>query len=291
VASLVGGVFGSLTQTPGFLIGVGAVLAFSALSFAGWLPFPMSNRLLNFVTQMGQTRHPLIQAFLMGAGLGIVASPCVGPILVAVLSGLSAAQVSPLTGFLLLTVFGLGMSTPFLALALIAHHLGTSPRLSGQSLSWIKNIGAIALLGASLFFLVPGIKLLRVTKSTEAHFTFPVQNLSEWKGQKWTVIDFRADWCAACLDLDTKTFSSKNVSAYFTPNSEGFSSWDFVRVDFTESNSNTEALAKQWGVVGLPTVIFTNPNGTICKEQSLFRFEGPQEFSERLERVKAQCQR
>lgn len=78
------------------------------------------------------------------------------------------------------------------------------------------------------------------------------------------MIDFWADWCAACHELDERTWPEPSVKAAL----EGFV---IVKIDQTKNGDAEKALQKKYGVIGLPTVIYLSPDG-----KELSRFEGYQ---------------
>jgi thiol:disulfide interchange protein DsbD len=203
-------VFGSLTQTPAFLMGVGFILILSSVFFSGLVQIPVPSKLINLVGKASSpgksTWSYFSQAAIMGVSLGIVGSPCVGPVLLSLLAWLGAAvhgggEGVYLRGFLLLSVFGIGMSTPFLILGHFILKLHRRPKL-GFLTPWAKTVGAILMAASSLFFIVPGIKILRAKNAPAVEAHYPVLNLQNYEKENkhvWTLIDFRADWCAACI--------------------------------------------------------------------------------------------
>ncbi|MEN9786262.1 MAG: hypothetical protein RLZZ299_1526 [Pseudomonadota bacterium] len=71
------------------------------------------------------------------------------------------------------------------------------------------------------------------------------------------LIDFTAEWCAACHELDRYTFSDPAVAAAIR---EGFVA---VRVDCTDrADAAVTAIQQRYGVLGLPTVVVARPDGT-----------------------------
>ena len=97
---------------------------------------------------------------------------------------------------------------------------------------------------------------------------------------KPVAIDFYADWCLPCKELDTKTFSDPKVIAELDR---------FVRVkaDLTvSSDEKTKALTKQYGIVGVPTIVFLDASGSEIKDARLSGFEEPEEFLKRVQVVK-----
>jgi len=86
------------------------------------------------------------------------------------------------------------------------------------------------------------------------------------------IIDFYADWCAPCRELDEKTFADPRVSEIL----DGFSRF---KVDQTRSTPLGDEAASDYEIIGMPTVIVFKGG------KELFRitgFEPPEEFLERL---------
>jgi thiol:disulfide interchange protein DsbD len=95
------------------------------------------------------------------------------------------------------------------------------------------------------------------------------------------MLDFRADWCAACIELEKNTFPNPAVE---TALASGFVK---VKIDATEPNDEIEALMRKYKAVSLPTVAFVDRLGQIRHEHALYTFEAPERFLKRLEAVSA----
>jgi thiol:disulfide interchange protein DsbD len=296
-----GSLFGSLTQTPFFLIGIGLLILISAVFFSGFVTFPMPSFLVSALSKpegeatKGENHSPLqkitsiSKASLMGAGIGVVAAPCVGPVLMAILVWLAAASAQGslpyLEGFFLLSVFGVGMSLPFLVLGFLMLALKKKVQGIGRLTPIVKTFGTVLMLVSSLFFLIPGFNLLGDRANhTAAELRYPIRSFSEWTKEKYTVIDFRADWCPPCIQLENETFSHPRVAGLFENGA-----WEMVRVDMTVSTNETDALSKEFGIVGLPTVLLAAPGGRVCAKLKLFGFENASRFLARLKHAERDC--
>ena len=87
------------------------------------------------------------------------------------------------------------------------------------------------------------------------------------------IVDFYADWCAPCRELDEKTFSDPRVAQILA----GFARF---KVDQTKSTPEGDDAAAHYEVLGMPTVIVFEDGR---EEFRLTGFEPPEEFLERLE--------
>lgn len=122
----------------------------------------------------------------------------------------------------------------------------------------------------------PGLRAPDVSDSSPANETVssPIDAALTTASEsgKLVLIDFSAEWCAACKVLEAQVFSDATVI-------EALQDYVFVEVDtdaFPES-------AKAHDVVGMPTLVVLNSDG-----EELYRNVGlitPQEFSDTLYRL------
>ena len=150
LAARTGALFGSWLQQPAVLIVMAAVVAGLALSMFGAYEIRIPQPL---ISRVGSASAGLWGACTMGALVGVVAAPCVGPFLAGLLLLVSQLR-DPAAGFLLFLVLGLGMGTPYLALGLATDRLRRLPK-AGPWLVWVKQALGVVLLGVALFLLRP----------------------------------------------------------------------------------------------------------------------------------------
>lgn len=89
--------------------------------------------------------------------------------------------------------------------------------------------------------------------------------------QKPVMVDFFANWCAACKELDRLTYtvdSVKNESSRFMN----------IKVDATADTPPLQELQKRFGIVGLPTVVFFNGKGQLCKTPRVNQFMPAEDY-------------
>jgi thiol:disulfide interchange protein DsbD len=89
------------------------------------------------------------------------------------------------------------------------------------------------------------------------------------------IIDFWAEWCTACRELDQVAWSDPRVQA----EARRFVA---VKADGTDSSDAFLALADKYGVVGMPTVVFIDGHGREVRERVI----GAVTADEMLERLK-----
>lgn len=95
---------------------------------------------------------------------------------------------------------------------------------------------------------------------------------------KPVMIDFFADWCAACKELDRVTYVAADVVA----ESHRFVS---IKVDGTDDDEVTAALQNRFGVTGLPTIAFIDPMGQVLESPRVIGFMPPEQFLHQMQKV------
>ncbi|MHB8419795.1 MAG: protein-disulfide reductase DsbD family protein [Myxococcales bacterium] len=92
-------------------------------------------------------------------------------------------------------------------------------------------------------------------------------------------IDFYADWCGACKELDQKTYPSPLVR-------EAARRFVAIKVDGTRSSDALDATYDKYGIEGLPTVIFIDSKGNVLKDPKIVGWVSPRELVGELAKVK-----
>lgn len=129
-----------------------------------------------------------------------------------------------------------------------------------------------------LMIALAGYMLMPSQKESIAWEKFEFASYEESLGSnKKMIIDFYADWCIPCKELDALTFSDPNVIKL----TKGFDSY---KVDMTKSISEeTDAIRKRFDIKGMPTVLIIDSRG---KEAArITGFVDAKEFSMIVEKI------
>ena len=112
-----------------------------------------------------------------------------------------------------------------------------------------KIIFSLILIGVAAYWLVPN----EVNSSQWQMYSD--QNFSGALGKQKIMIDFYADWCIPCKELDAMTFSNKKVT-------EAGKSFASFKVDMTKTmDDETERIRRKFNILGMPTILIFNSKG------------------------------
>ena len=98
--------------------------------------------------------------------------------------------------------------------------------------------------------------------------------LAESKGKK-VMLDFYADWCSSCKELDAITFKDPAVI-------QSLNDYVLVRADVTADSEAEKALTKRFGLFGPPAMIFFDESGTVIQGGDLIGFKNAEDFLSHL---------
>ncbi len=249
-------------------------------------PFIIS--LIALVGQSGSVAFGFILFFVLALGLGLpylvlgVFSSAIGTI---PRSGPWMVQVKQALGFVLVAMafyflrglvgdevyrWGAGLSLLAGALFLLVRR---SAAVRGAMA--VRVVCGVLLLAASIWFLWP-----RESGPEVVWQPYAAEALREARqAGRPVLIDFYADWCLPCKELDEKTFTNPEVVA---------ESKRFVRLkaDLTRTGDATvRKLTREYAIIGVPTIVFLDSSGEEIESIRLTGFEEPEPFLERMEAV------
>src|SRR5699024_6960934 len=99
------------------------------------------------------------------------------------------------------------------------------------------------------------------------------------QANKPVMLDFYADWCIPCIELDRKTFTDDRVIG----ETESFVR---MKVDLTHFDSErAEKLRKQFDIAGVPTIMFLDSEGNEIEGARVVGFLNAEDFLKRVDQV------
>lgn len=158
-------------------------------------------------------------------------------------------------------------------------YLGFFERSKGRSPAfvWIKRaMGLAAILGgAFLFSAIISASSIEFREYQEQHLQAALE-----KGRP-VLMDFSADWCVPCHELETLTFTDQNVIA-------ASHEFEVFKVDLTRYDSpESERLRQTYDITGVPTVVFLTPGGHEVRAARVEGYLRPDLFIERMKTARA----
>jgi thiol:disulfide interchange protein DsbD len=320
---------GSLLQQPIVLALVAAVLIFFASSLFGFweirLPYGLSQAASKPYTGY-------FGSLFMGMTLGVVASACIGPFILGLLTWVATIG-NPGIAFLIFFTLSLGLGLPLFFLALFSGQLSKLPR-SGEWMLWVKKLLGWILIGMAAYFIQPllpaAVKvflLAAVALAAALHLGWIDRSRAEFRGFEWlrtgaaiagliiataligswimrgqgviskpysepllvearklkkpVIIDFYADWCAPCRELDEITFHDPEIVK------QAKRDFIMIKVDLTrKGNPVHESLLRQYKVKGVPTVVFLDHQGKERGDLRLVDFLPAEQFLIRMAEIR-----
>ncbi len=328
LAATSGALFGAALQSPPVLIFIALVMIGLALAMFGLYEIRVPMALSNFA---GGSRSGYFGALFMGLTMGIVAAPCIGPVVLGLLTYV-AKIADPVLGFWMFFVLALGLGVPYLILGTFSGLLNKLPR-SGMWMVWVKKVFGVILLAMAIYFVQPilpemlkkyllaaflllgGIYIGFIEASKFSAKIFPwikrfvfvafagvavwlawpeeQAHASFWKNYdeailqtaqreaKPVIIDFTAEWCIACKELEKFTFPHEEVM-------QRADRFVFLRADLTHIGSApVQEILKRYDIKGMPTVVFLDATGKEVASQRVIGFVDGKNFAQRMDAVAA----
>jgi len=324
LAALSGGLFGAALQKPPVLFLIAAILVALALSSFGVYQLQAPAWAMRRVSGSVQGAFG---SFFMGLTMGVVAAPCVGPVVLGLLLFVGSRQ-SGVLGLELFSALGLGLGLPYLALAMAAGSIKALPR-SGEWLVWVERFFGVILLALAGYFVTPllpktvshlllpgltaagGIYLGFIDRSGLRMRYFPsikrlvgitaiviaawamvperAESSLAWQpldpasldvarsDGKPAVVDFVADWCIPCKEMEHTTFRDPQVRRQ----AERFA---MFKADITGESEQVDNLVDRYQVRGVPTVIVFGSAGSEARR--LVGYTGPDEMAKVMREIR-----
>ena len=232
-------------------------------------------------------------AFALGGISTLVASPCITAPLAGVLAFIAQTGSMSL-GAGLLFVMALGMGLPLLFIAVEARILIPS---TGIWMVWLQRTLGVLLVATAAWIASPLIQKnepvgsvttlngLSIHKVGELSFVVihsPAEldaQLSKAKVEKkLALLDFYADWCISCKEMEVNTFANLEVS-------KELKQFVLLQADVTSNSPENQALLKRFGLFGPPGILIFNQNSEELKDQRVIGYMPPQRFIERLSNI------
>jgi len=143
-----------------------------------------------------------------------------------------------------------------------------------------KGLGVALLVGGIVY--ATGAAAARDRARVAASFTWlhsEEEALARAKAEgKPVIIDFWADWCTACKELDKIAWSHPSVR-------EEAGRFVAVKLDGSEETPAFQAAYEKYGIVGMPTVIFIGTDGKEHPERVMTAI-GPEEMVKKLQAIR-----
>jgi len=332
ICGLTGSKFGAYLGSPWVVVPLALFFAAMGLSMFGAFEIALPSGLQQRLSRIGG--RGVTGAFLMGLVGGIIAAPCTGPPLLALLAYVTTTRDAG-WGFVTLATYGVGVGAP---LWLLAAFSASMPR-PGAWMDWIKSFFGILLFGAALYYLknvVPalahftspaprfalvmaamivgglalgaihktfyggvgeklrkgfGVALVTVgllgsinyvlTPKGDVHLAWLTDEAAALTDARAAgrpvLVDFSADWCTPCKELDVKVFSKREVAEVMTR-------FTLLRVDMSRANDEPALgeISRRYDAETLPAVRVVSPEGKILAKVVDGELPHPDHFRDKL---------
>lgn len=281
-AGLTGTLLSTALQNVWVLGSFALIFVVLALSMFGLyelqLPLALQNRLTQTTGKLPGGR--VTGLFVMGALSALIVGPCVAAPLAGALLYIGKTG-DALLGGLALFVMALGMGVPLLLVGVSA---GQFLPKTGAWMVWIKRGFGVLLLATAVWLVYPVLPALNGeapgTRQHQSVLPFTrVHNVAELDAQLKTgqpvMLDFYADWCTSCLEMERLTFTDRRVQA-------ALGNFRLLQVDVTANTPEDQALLKRFELFGPPAILFFDKQGHETRSARVVGYLPPEAFLARL---------
>ncbi|MFF5994530.1 cytochrome c biogenesis protein CcdA [Lysinibacillus sp. KU-BSD001] len=152
------GLLGSVIQADWFLVACGAVVVLLGLHQIGVFKFAVLHK-ENKVQLKRSNKRDLLGTYLLGFTFSMGWTPCIGPVLGAVL-GLSASEGHAAFGALMMFIYALGLLIPFLLVAIFSDVLLRHLKKLNQHANKMKIAGGVIIILMGIVLMTNNLNLL-----------------------------------------------------------------------------------------------------------------------------------
>jgi thioredoxin:protein disulfide reductase len=289
-AGLLGQGLAAYLQHPWVLLGFAALMALLAFSMFGMYELQLPASVQSWLGA-GSSRLPggkFVSVFAMGVVSALVVSPCVSAPLAGALLYISRSGDVVLGGSALYAM-AWGMSMPLLLVGVSAGSL--LPR-SGPWMTRVKALFGVLMLGMAVWIARPAWPFLVAQVSGQqasgAHQSvLPFQRVrsvleldqaiaAASQQGKPVMLDFYADWCVACIEMERDTFTHPEVR-------QRLALAVLLQADVTANNADDRALLQRFALFGPPGILFFDPQGRPIEQAKVVGFQKPERFLQALQ--------
>ncbi len=285
-AGLLGQGLAAYLQHPWVVLGFGALMVLLSLSMFGLYELQLPASVQSWLGA-GSSKLPggrFVSVFAMGVVSALIVSPCVSAPLAGALLYISQTHNVWLGGSALYAM-AWGMSMPLLLVGLSAGSL--LPR-TGPWMTAVKALFGVLMLVMAAWVTRPAwpyvqTQLLGRPVQTSNHSSVlpfqVVRSVAELDAAlaraasqgKPVMLDFYADWCTACIEMEHNTFSDPLVK-------DRLKGAVLLQADVTLNSADDRALLQRFKLFGPPGLIFFDPQGRELTTAQVVGFQKPDVF-------------
>ncbi|WP_235272720.1 protein-disulfide reductase DsbD [Methylotenera versatilis] len=288
-AGLSGNLLSQSLQTPWALGATALIFVALAFSMFGFyelkLPAAFENKILGASQKL--KGGEFLGVFVMGILSALIVSPCVAAPLAGALIYIGQTN-NVLLGGVGLFALAIGMGVPLL---LIGASAGSLLPKTGSWMTVVRNFFGVLMLAMAAYLVWPVLpasvtapvnQLLGNSAEHNLPFT-RIKNTAELDSAiqaangKIVMLDFYADWCVACKEMERFTFSDTKVKT-------ALKDAVLLQADVTENNTADQALLKRFGLFGPPGIIFFDIAGNEIKPK-VIGYKNTNDFLKILNKV------
>lgn len=304
-------------QKPGTLLGAAVMGGLSALIVGPCVAAPLAGTLI-YIGQTGDAFLGGVALFSLGLGMGLpllVIGASAGRLLPRAGNWMNTVRAGFGVGLLAIAVWLLDRILPpavtmvlwSLLLIVPAIYMGAIDALPVNASGWhrlFKGLG-IAMLAYGILLLIGvaanqtdplqplrGLKDAPLSKAArvdqpEGLLFKRVTSLKELKtalkaasqrGQS-VMLDFYADWCVSCKEMERYTFHDPSVINALGP-------FVLLKADVTDNSDDNQALMKYFNLIGPPATLFFGPDGEEQRGLRVIGFMEANDFVAQIQKVR-----